>query len=293
MDTNPPVSCFCLTYGRPRLLEEAIHSFLLQDYAGPKEMIVLNDYADQVLSFDHPEVHVINLPRRFRTLGEKLNAAVALASHDLLFVWDDDDIYLPHRLSFSVAAFDPGKGFFNAGSAWMWDQNVLSGPVRNILHAASCWSRHLFDAVRGYPADGSGCDQIFEKRLAARFPGATAHFPGTPEEIYYVYRWGGTGSYHLSGFGIAKPGQNFGYAKVAARVEQQAHRGEIPLGRVALQPHWKHDYPRLIADHLAAERTADARTKGGAPQGQDKAFPEDAVSMDRIKETIDVKSTEK
>ena len=48
MDTNPPVSCFCLTYGRPRLLEEAIHSFLQQDYAGPKEMIVLNDYADQV-----------------------------------------------------------------------------------------------------------------------------------------------------------------------------------------------------------------------------------------------------
>jgi cellulose synthase/poly-beta-1,6-N-acetylglucosamine synthase-like glycosyltransferase len=42
MENQPPVSCFCLTYGRPCLLEEAIHSFLQQDYAGPKEMIVLN-----------------------------------------------------------------------------------------------------------------------------------------------------------------------------------------------------------------------------------------------------------
>src|SRR6185312_7282266 len=158
--------------GRPRILEEAIHSFLLQDYAGPKEMIVLNDYADQILAFDHPEVQVVNFPRRFRSLGEKLNAAVALASHDLLFVWDDDDIYLPHRLSFSMANFEPRKGFFKAETAWFWNNHLLSGPVKNLFHAASCWSRHLFDAVRGYPAEGSGCDQIFEKRLAAGFPGS-------------------------------------------------------------------------------------------------------------------------
>ena len=52
----PPVSAMCLTYGRPHVLEEAIHSFLKQDYLGPKEMIVLNDCDQQVLLFDHPEV---------------------------------------------------------------------------------------------------------------------------------------------------------------------------------------------------------------------------------------------
>ncbi len=55
MPNLPAVSCFCLTYGRPRVLEEAIQSFLQQDYAGAKEMIVLNDYADQTLAFDHPD----------------------------------------------------------------------------------------------------------------------------------------------------------------------------------------------------------------------------------------------
>jgi hypothetical protein len=285
MESLPAVSCFCVTYGRPRLLEEAIHSFLRQDYAGPREMIVLNDYADQVLGLDHPEVQVINLPRRFRTLGEKMNAAVALASHDLLFPWDDDDIYLPHRLSFSVAHFDPGKGFFKAASAWMWSDDRLSGPTRSRFHAASCWSRARFDAIRGYAADGSGTDAIFEDQLAARFPGATAPFVAAPEEIYYVYRWGGTGSHHLSALGYAKAGQNRGYAEVAATVEQQADRGEIPRGRVALQPCWKHDYPRLVADRLAAQRTAGARTKGGATREADEMSPVHARSVDRTKET--------
>lgn len=260
MDTNPPVSCFCLTYGRHRILEEAIHSFLQQDYAGLKEMIVLNDYADQVLAFDHPEVQVINLPRRFRSLGEKLNAAVALASHDLLFVWDDDDVYLPHRLSFSVAHFEPHKGFFKVESAWLWNHHVLSGPVRNLFHAASCWSRGLFDAVRGYPAEGSGCDQIFEKRLATGFPGSIEPWAVTPEEIYYVYRWAGTGSYHLSVQGGAGVERNGKYAAVAAFVEQRANEGEIPRGHIALQPGWRADYPGLVSRQIAA--LAERRGEG-------------------------------
>ncbi|HYH44954.1 MAG TPA: glycosyltransferase family A protein [Thermoanaerobaculia bacterium] len=260
MDTPPAVSCFCLTYGRPRLLEEAVHSFLQQDYAGPKEMIVLNDYAGQVLELDHPEVQVINLPKRFRTAGEKMNAAAALASHDLLFVWDDDDVYLPHRLSYSVANFDPAKGFFKAHQAWFWSDGRLNGTLENIFHAGSCWSRSLFDAVGGYAADGCGYDLLFEQQLESRFPGSTAARRVEPEELYYVYRWGGTGSYHLSGFGALEAGQNVGYAQAAAAVENQARRGEIPVGRVVLQPHWKHDYPQLIADHLAARRAADAIT---------------------------------
>ena len=259
MENQPPVSCFCLTYGRPRVLEEAVHSFLQQDYAGPKEMIVLNDYADQILDFDHPEVHVINVPRRFRTLGEKLNAAVALASHDLLFVWDDDDIYLPHRLSFSVANFEPQKGFFKVKTGWYWNDHVLSGPGRSLFHPASCWSRHLFDAVRGYPADGSCCDQLFEQQLASGFPGSIQPRIATLEEIYYIYRWAGTGSYHVSGWG-GRVGQNTGYAEVAAFVERRASAGEIPRGHVALQPCWRADYQRLVSIQIAA--LAERRGEG-------------------------------
>lgn len=79
----PPVSCICPTYGRVALLEEAIETFLRQDYPSPKELIVVNDYAGQTLYFDHPEGRVINVPQRFHSVGEKYKAA-ALAAHDLV-----------------------------------------------------------------------------------------------------------------------------------------------------------------------------------------------------------------
>src|SRR5215468_7743421 len=150
MREHPAVSCICLTYGRPEVLEEAIHAFLLQDYPGRKELIILNDYDGHHLTCDHADVQVVNIPKRFRTVGEKMNAAVALASHDLLFVWDDDDIFLPHRLRFSVEHFDAQKGFFKPGQAWYWYSGQLRGLGKNsVFHVGSCWLRRLFDGVRG------------------------------------------------------------------------------------------------------------------------------------------------
>lgn len=249
---QPAVSCICPTYGRPELLEEAIYAFLCQDYPGRKELVVVNDYADQHLTCDHADVRVFNILKRFRTLGEKMNAAVALAAHDLLFVWDDDDICLPHRLRFSVARFEPQKGFFNPDKTWMWDNGEVSGPVKGLLHAGSCWSRARFDAVRGYGAQGSGQDRVFERRLAQHFPGSTTRYEIAPHDIYYLYRWAGTGSYHISGFGDSKAGLNVGHTQVEAFVHQQASQGYIRRGHIALQPHWHTDYRQLVAQALQA-----------------------------------------
>lgn len=251
MEGKPAVSCICPTYGRPELLEEAIYCFLLQDYAGPKELIVLNDYAEQTLVFDHPEVRVINLPRRFRTVGEKRNAGVALASYDLLFPWDDDDIYLPHRLSFSVAMFDATKGFFKPNRSWGWDNDKLHGPEELLFHASSCWTRERFNAIGGYNCEGSGHDQLFERQLGKRFPGTITSFAIELIDIFYIYRWYGTGSYHLSGFGGLKYGENSGNAEVAAYIHKRANRGELRQGSIPLQPHWKTDYRQLVSSYMA------------------------------------------
>jgi hypothetical protein len=244
----PAVSCICPTYGRPELLEEAIQSFLLQDYPGPKELIVLNDFDRQVLMFDHPEVTIINLPRRFRTLGEKHNAAVALASHDLIFVWDDDDIYLPHRLTFSVERFDVRKGFFKPGRAWLWNDRRLSGPEANLFAAGSCWSRELFERVRNYAPMGLGHDMEIEARFEEVAPGSTRSYDISSEDIYYVYRWGGTGTYHGSGFGQDQ------HRAVGEYVHEQVRLGLLQTGQIALAPRWKVDYVELVREHLMGLR---------------------------------------
>ncbi len=245
-DGFPPVSCICPTYGRPELLEEAIQSFLLQDYPGRKELIVLNDLDRQHLTCEHPEVSVVNLPRRIRTLGEKHNAAVALASHDLLFVWDDDDIYLPHRLTFSIDRFDPRKGFFKPGRAWFWNDGRISGPETNLFAAGSCWSRELFERVRSYAPMGLGHDAEMEARFEEAVPGSTSPFDIRPEEIYYLYRWGGTHAYHVSGFGDDQ------YRAVADAVHERLRLGLLREGPIALAPHWKADYVELVREHLTA-----------------------------------------
>lgn len=251
MESLPAVSCICLTYGRPQVLEEAIYAFLQQDYAGSKELIILNDYAEQTLVFEHPEVQVINSSKRFRTVGEKMNVAVALASHDLLFVWDDDDIYLPHRLRFSTEHFDAEKGFFKPDKAWLWNNGGLRGPLKNLFHVGSCWSRRLFDGVRGYVADGTGYDLVFEEQLAKHFPGSTQTYDISPVDIYYIYRWDGTGSYHMSRCGSYKAGENVGHEQVKTFVQQQVARGEIQHGSITLQPHWKTDYRQLVTGAIA------------------------------------------
>ncbi|HEY0737769.1 MAG TPA: DUF6065 family protein [Herpetosiphonaceae bacterium] len=269
----PPVSCICLTYARPALLEEAIFSFLQQEYAGPKELIVVNDYDQQILEFDHPEVRVINLPRRLRTVGEKMNLAVALASHDLLFVWDDDDIYLPHRIAFSVEQFAPAKGFFKPDEAWFWSQGAVSGPTKNFFHVGSCYTRTLFDAVRGYAAEGSGYDWRFEQRLAQSVPGSTTTYAIQPEDIYYIYRWDGTGSYHMSAFGEYTPDANVGHREVEAYVQRSADAGEILRGRIQLIPQWRHNYGERVAEQL---RAAPARS--GTIAGADTTVRADVPS---------------
>src|SRR5581483_9236967 len=115
----PRVSCICLTFGRPWFLEEAIESFLRQDYPGDAELLVLNDYAEQRLVFHgDPRIKLINCATRFDSIGEKRNAAIGAASGEILLTWDDDDISLPGRIRQSVEAIQAGRKFFRP--AWSW-----------------------------------------------------------------------------------------------------------------------------------------------------------------------------
>ncbi|MEZ4657919.1 MAG: hypothetical protein R2911_10130 [Caldilineaceae bacterium] len=160
--------------------------------------------------------------------------------------------------AFSLERFDSNKGFFKPDKAWVLNNGELSGPRKNIFHVGSCWSRSLFDAVRGYPAEGTGYDLIFEQQLSQQFSDAFDIYDIQPHEIYYLYRWGGTGSYHMSGYGSLKVGGNVGHQQVETFVQNRARRGEIPQGHIPLQPGWQIDYRQLVSSHITtlAEQSA-------------------------------------
>lgn len=241
----------CLTYGRPKILEEAIKSFLRQDYRGQKELIVLNDLPEQTLQFDHPEVNIINVAKRFRTVGEKRNACAALCSHEWLLPWDDDDIFLPWRLSYSMEMMDPGRRFFKSSLAFVFSNGTIKKILNSIFHAGSCWHRSLFDEVQGYPHMGSGQDIALERKFEDALSDHRLGLDNVPpEKMYYVYRWAGTGSYHLSALAQTRKGNECEQAMVADYIAKQLSSGEVATGEVVLNPGWKTDYVDMVGQYL-------------------------------------------
>jgi glycosyltransferase involved in cell wall biosynthesis len=234
MPDLPLVSCLCITFGRTTLLDEAVESFLRQDYAGPKELIILNDLSALEIRGDIPGVTIVNLPRRMRTIGEKRNASVALARGDYLFPWDDDDISLPWRISVSMRRLLAGAEYFKPDRYWFLrkDGTLDPHPHVNMAHAMGAWTRRLFLEAGGYPAIQSGQDTELEHRFASTGRRQVETIP--TEELFYIYRWAVTGSYHLSQHG---KGQGFDQAAVAVAGVEGIHE---------LRSHWQRDYAELI-----------------------------------------------
>jgi glycosyltransferase involved in cell wall biosynthesis len=190
----PMVSCLCPTYRRPKLLENSIARFLAQDYrADRRELIVLDD-AGELQNQTGDGWQIISIPRRFRSLPEKFNALAGLARGEILVVWEDDDIYLPHHISSHVNAME--------GHLWSKPSKVLSdytGEIREEdatgrFHASLAFTRQTLEKVGGWPVTLRG---DFDQQLIARLNGLDD--PGDPCRIAspaYIFRWGSTGAYH-------------------------------------------------------------------------------------------------
>ncbi|RLS72006.1 MAG: glycosyltransferase [Planctomycetota bacterium] len=114
----PFVSCLCPTCRRPKLLENSIACLLAQDYpADRRELIVLDD-AGELQNQTGDGWQVSSIQRRFRSLPEKFDALAGFARGQVLVVWEDDDIYLPHHISSHVKAME--------GHLWSKPSKVLS-----------------------------------------------------------------------------------------------------------------------------------------------------------------------
>jgi glycosyltransferase involved in cell wall biosynthesis len=231
----PLVSCICGTFNRPpthqHLIEEAIESFLRQNYPY-KELIVLNDCPGQELVCEAPGVRMFNLTDRLPSLGDKWNSAIDLSQGELIAPWNDDDISLPNRLSFSVERLGDAD-YFNPRRYWLWDDNRLHfDHSMGYAHNASLFTRTSFQAVGGYPSISLGEDAAMDSALLSSMEHVVDPLRGYPElttsEWFYIYRWG-VSPVHVSG----RPDEGY-YQEI----------GTLPVkeGRFRLFPHWRRDY---------------------------------------------------
>jgi hypothetical protein len=207
------IAAVCCTYLRPRQLGRMIRCFERQDYER-RELVILDD-AGQYDRAHGDRWRLVSLADRFRSLGEKRNAAAGLVSPDVeaLAVWDDDDLYLPWALRASVAALRLAP--------WSRPSLVLhpepDGSLRQhrtggLFHGGWAYRRNTFEKCGGYPAMNNGEDQA----MAARWIAAGTAY-ADPIRLgfrpFYVYTWG-TGQ-HLSGMGPD------GYLRLARRLVEK------------------------------------------------------------------------
>jgi len=100
------ITAVCCTFNRPQFLPYALWMFQQQDYPN-KELLILDD-AGQYDDQQGENWRLVSRKERFRSLGAKRNAAIALTSHDTdaIAIWDDDDLYYPWALSAHARAFE-------------------------------------------------------------------------------------------------------------------------------------------------------------------------------------------
>lgn len=244
------ISAKMITYGRVELLQEALHSFLLQEDQD-SELIIVNDYPLQKLRFDHPRVKIFNLDKIFQTIGEKENYAIERCSGEIIAVFDDDDIAMPWHLS-------------NIKKYWKEDTNVLqwgNGVYYNhpnitklcyIGNSGLVYSKKAWEKIGKSPIMNAGGDTVLYTKLRALGEeGYVCAFPPN-EEVSWWYRWAlPVPTYHQSGAGFDVEGTPNIVMRNAAFIEQQRRNKRIPTGEINLLPHWKHDYTQKLKEYVS------------------------------------------
>ena len=244
----PFISCKTITYGRVDTLEEAIQSFLLQEYPGKKELIIVNDYPLQKLIYDHPEIKIYNMDETFPTIGDKENYAIERCSGELIAVWDDDDVALSNHLS-NIAKF------------WKEDTNILHWEtgvyynepsitkIMGLGNSGIVYSKKVWEAIGKSPIENAGGDTTLVNRIHSFGRQYVVDAKMPESEASWFYMWGGRG-YHQSGQGTDTADKPNIIQRHSEYIENLRQRNLIPTGDVHLKPHWNKDYAQMLNDFV-------------------------------------------
>lgn len=186
------ITAFCPTLNRPELLGRMIKCFEHQTYQN-RELVILDD-SGQYENQSGDRWHLISVPRRFRSLGEKNNAAIAMASADTeaYAKADDDDIYMPWWLEALVEGLQRGQicqprlAIDFVDGEWVQSETFNRRiPKRFAYHGCWGYRRTLIERTGGYRPLFAGDDQEFDRRLLKEHHIHSVDINGYPPFYWY------------------------------------------------------------------------------------------------------------
>lgn len=191
------LSILTLTYKRRELLEEAIHSYLLQlyGYEDDTEMVVINDSPDVDYVFSHPNVRVINCKERFSSVGKKLEWGFAQCKGDWIYRLDDDDLLSPYALEVNKKYREehPDKDILRDDKHYFFVNNKFES-VSSSINNGNCYSAKYIKRVGDF-VDRSGDEDNW-----LTFKNDADIYNGDLGKYTMIYRWG-MPTYHISTMG--------------------------------------------------------------------------------------------
>jgi glycosyltransferase involved in cell wall biosynthesis len=125
INSGPLVSCLMVTRGSPSFVHSAIHQFNMQTYTN-KELIIIYDMHSQRIQklidiYSSPTIRFYFIDTK-KTLGDLRNLAINFSQGEIFCQWDDDDIFIPDRISFFVTILMNSKVAACFLSRWIfWD----------------------------------------------------------------------------------------------------------------------------------------------------------------------------
>jgi len=231
------ISVLVLTYQRYRLLEEAIQSYLNQDYVGESELVVINDSPLVTYSIDDyfisQGIRIINCPERYKYIGRKLEFGFKECRGDYVFRLDDDDLLMPDALTLSQAYIDekPGLDVYRSHSFYQFNNNEFE-KISNGINNGNVLSREYINHLE-WP------DKNADEDLDIVFSPNVKMYTADYGHYAMIYRWGNCGmpTYHISSH-IYLDNEN--------RLTGNPNIREEEHGHINLVPRFKRDYYGMI-----------------------------------------------
>lgn len=236
------------------MLEEAIESFLKQDYPQDRcELIVVNDFPLQTLKLtqDIPNIHIYNLDITFSTIGEKENYAIERCKGELIAVWDDDDIAMPNHLSTINEYFTEDKDLLH------WERGVFYNypnitNIEFIGNSGIVYRKDAWEKIGKSPLENAGGDMTLVNKLTSLKDNNIIF--ASPEIPTWFYRWHLPSiygdCYHQSGLGTDNEERMNVVQRNAIHIYKLAKQNIIPTGEIILKPNWNTDFKILLDKYI-------------------------------------------
>lgn len=219
------ISILTLTYQRHQFLEEAIQSYLLQNWRH-SEMVIINDSPEVEYVFDHPQVKIINLKERFSSVGKKLEYGFTQCLSQWIYRLDDDDLLSPYAkevVEGNVMMY-PRKDVLRCQKHYFFSNNKFEG-YGDSINNGNCYNWDYIKRVGKFIDKSIGEDDWL-----------TFHNNGDihinkNDKYSMIYRWG-MPTYHISSMGNKPPEE----------INNITDKRNTETGVIHLEPKFREDY---------------------------------------------------